>query len=490
MKRFSRYRGVISVLLVILISFTAGCVKVVQDSDPSTKLSSSSSSDFKIYTDDANGFSIAYPGNWIEVPIDAEQKEQGALAGFKAPKAEHGFIPNFNVVIEDMEAEYSVETYYEATLRHIKTAEGYSFISDENINVNGIPGLIHIFSTEIESSELISIQAYLISGRYAWIITCISPVESFDSLKPTLYSIIDSFELAGSGLVSIPVSGPASSPALSTHADPQDGFSISYPADWSLMPEEITPTDDYWVLATAYWAPKADYGFTPEFAVWWERLDAQMSVETYFDIVVRDLRSIPGYRLISQDSVTINGVPAIIHVSAEASDHGELMYFEGYFVQNGTAWIIQCACHSDSYDSLGPVFESMVDSFRLTGNVPDQPSSQTNPFMRITMTTGVNDNMEPFNEAYTFHSNTPEIICAVKLGDVPAHTEVTAEWIYLEGVEPERNYTIGDYTLEGESWINMAFSLSRPDKGWPIGDYEVVLYVNGVPEQRVPFYVR
>jgi hypothetical protein len=108
----------------------------------------------------------------------------------------------------------------------------------------------------------------------------------------------------------------------------------------------------------------------------------------------------------------------------------------------------------------------------------------------ITMTTAVDFDMKPLDTTDVFDVDIKEIHCSVKLSNAPTNTRVTAEWIYIQGVEDLQNYTIDEYsvTTEGTRYIDM--SLLRPYEGWPIGDYEVVLFVNGTETARAEFYVR
>jgi hypothetical protein len=108
----------------------------------------------------------------------------------------------------------------------------------------------------------------------------------------------------------------------------------------------------------------------------------------------------------------------------------------------------------------------------------------------VTMTTGVDSEMKPIDPADVFDVNTKEIHCSAKLSYAPSNTKITAEWIYIKGVEDLQNYKIDEHsiTTEGTRYIDM--SLIRPYEGWPVGDYEVILSVNGAKTARAEFYVR
>lgn len=80
--------------------------------------------------------------------------------------------------------------------------------------------------------------------------------------------------------------------------------------------------------------------------------------------------------------------------------------------------------------------------------------------------------MEPMNVATTFNTNTPEIFVTFSLSGLPIGTNIKGEWIYKD---QDISIVTGNmHTTENNQ--NAYFSLSIPDNGWPVGDYEVKLF--------------
>jgi hypothetical protein len=108
-----------------------------------------------------------------------------------------------------------------------------------------------------------------------------------------------------------------------------------------------------------------------------------------------------------------------------------------------------------------------------------------------TMCRSVDNDMRPVDATDIFTTDTPEIFCSVKLSSAPSDTEVKAEWIYVQGeLEGVENHLIYDYSLTAEGTRYLSFSLTKPEAGWPKGEYKVVLYVNGTEKLNVPFTVQ
>ena len=91
----------------------------------------------------------------------------------------------------------------------------------------------------------------------------------------------------------------------------------------------------------------------------------------------------------------------------------------------------------------------------------------------------------------TFKPDTPKIFLRSKLVDMPAGTRLKADWIAVQtgGVAPP-NYKIDSTDLKTGAGSNVStFSFSKPNAGWPIGDYRVDLYIDDKPAGKVPFKV-
>ncbi len=80
----------------------------------------------------------------------------------------------------------------------------------------------------------------------------------------------------------------------------------------------------------------------------------------------------------------------------------------------------------------------------------------------------------PIGETNSFEPNSPIIYVTTTVKNSPLDTEVMAIWYYLDS-----NIEIGSSAaITNESTQNIQFSLSRPDNGFPIGQYEVKLHID------------
>ncbi len=93
----------------------------------------------------------------------------------------------------------------------------------------------------------------------------------------------------------------------------------------------------------------------------------------------------------------------------------------------------------------------------------------------------------------TFSPDTAKIYVSADLTDaVKSGSKVTISWIAVDtgGVAPD-NYKIDEVDLQIDMIENhIDGDLSRPNSGWPVGTYKVVLSVDGNPMESTDFRVK
>lgn len=79
-----------------------------------------------------------------------------------------------------------------------------------------------------------------------------------------------------------------------------------------------------------------------------------------------------------------------------------------------------------------------------------------------------------------FSPDTAVIVLRAEMIDMPVGTKLSATWVAMKAEGAPENYEIGSADLEIKQASHKAsFTLSKPDKGWPVGDYKVSLSING-----------
>jgi hypothetical protein len=90
-----------------------------------------------------------------------------------------------------------------------------------------------------------------------------------------------------------------------------------------------------------------------------------------------------------------------------------------------------------------------------------------------------------------FAIDTPKIFLHADLEDAVDDTKVSSTWIAEKTDKAPPNYKIDSVELTAsENMDVVTFSLSKPNAGWPVGDYRVDLFINGKPAGSAHFKVR
>ncbi|EKE02285.1 MAG: hypothetical protein ACD_20C00402G0015 [uncultured bacterium] len=96
-------------------------------------------------------------------------------------------------------------------------------------------------------------------------------------------------------------------------------------------------------------------------------------------------------------------------------------------------------------------------------------------------------NKTVLNAKNFFNTNTNYIYAALQIADAARDTDVKVIWYYITSDNQKLPVNLLKFTIEGSK--NVLLSLKRPEKGWPIGDYELDILVNGKINDIVPFEV-
>jgi hypothetical protein len=89
-----------------------------------------------------------------------------------------------------------------------------------------------------------------------------------------------------------------------------------------------------------------------------------------------------------------------------------------------------------------------------------------------------------------FKPDTPKIVLHAEMVEMPPGTKLDADWIAEKTDAAPANYKIDTSHVLVETGSNEAsFALSKPDAGWPVGDYRVDLFIDGKPANSVAFKV-
>ena len=108
-----------------------------------------------------------------------------------------------------------------------------------------------------------------------------------------------------------------------------------------------------------------------------------------------------------------------------------------------------------------------------------------------TLATAVDSESKPLDASNSFTVATEVIYISLKLNNAPTNTQVMAKLIYLNGEASSlANSTMFSQTLSGQGTKYLAFTVKPPPGGFPAGNYQAALSVNGQDQASLPFSVQ
>lgn len=89
-----------------------------------------------------------------------------------------------------------------------------------------------------------------------------------------------------------------------------------------------------------------------------------------------------------------------------------------------------------------------------------------------------------------FKPGTDKVFLRAKVSGATTSNKAKAEWIAVKTAVAPPNYKIDSYEMRLSKEANeVTFSMSRPNAGWPEGEYRVDVFLDGKPVAQVPFKI-
>jgi hypothetical protein len=125
------------------------------------------------------------------------------------------------------------------------------------------------------------------------------------------------------------------------------------------------------------------------------------------------------------------------------------------------------------------------------GPAQDVTQPDTPELVSITTCEGVNEaDNQPLKVTNKFNPASPEIHVLAKVKNVKDGTKALGVWIAVDAISTP-NYEINktELVLDKGGTADFHFQISRPDQGWPPGNYKMDLFIDGKKAGSAPFTV-
>ncbi len=151
---------------------------------------------------------------------------------------------------------------------------------------------------------------------------------------------------------------------LLLYENPQYGFSVSYPSDWTV--EEPDPNE--LGIVAGFLAPGEDIEDPMDYVtVQIESLPTGTTLSGYTQAVLTNLRSsYPDFELLAESAMTISEEPAHVIAYGVTVDQTAYQVLLAYTIKGDNAYIITYYALADKYAEFEDAAKKMINSFSLT----------------------------------------------------------------------------------------------------------------------------
>jgi len=339
------------------------------------------SSNLLPYSNPTHGFSFSYPSNWKQ---NTEVDGTGFLKTRFYLLEGDNTVALFSVFSSPVESSLSQWAItQEEIMMNPQEMPGYKKISEEAINLGGLPAIKRLYTYLVVDSGRYSqtpvkgVDIYLVENNKGYVLAGEAVQDIFDRILPEVEIIFNSFKLSGGvSEITTPVSvlppititpEPPSTSNLFQYTDPTCSFSFNFPDNWKEFEEaEVEGT------------LKAELGF-------WEGdyllacfyvfvNDTDLSLSQYSmqeEEWMMNPQNMADYRKISEEAINIGSLPAIQRLYTYTfitNDNSKipLKAIDVYIVNNNKSYMLVGEVDQDKFERMLADLAIMFNSFAIT----------------------------------------------------------------------------------------------------------------------------
>lgn len=295
--------------------------------------------------------------------------------------------------------------------------------------------------------------------------------------------------------------------------DPDGLFTIDVPGGWSMNRDVKAETASYTLLS-----PDGNVGIQVAVLKTVGALSTGQLIPLYEEGIYQ------GARILTTEPYTLNGLDGTLKAYLMPNQGGEVGSAAFYSVINGRAFIISSFIPAQMFQERAPEGDAVINTFQLTALAKGQARSQGGSGMLSggggTAQSGAQQGSQSFGggsqqaaasraggrikildsrlgdtmtgpyqlaaEKDRISTSTPEVFLIFKYSGDPGTDPFVIVWTYTT-----KDMVITEFSLDTGGRIDGAgkASLSRPDRGWPKGDYYADIKHRGQVLRRLAFSV-
>lgn len=142
-------------------------------------------------------------------------------------------------------------------------------------------------------------------------------------------------------------------------------FSVSYPSNW----EQIAQNYQNQII-NGFLAPydNQNDSFRENLNVIVETYQSPIQLDNYYQWNINQLKAFPDIQILGNYDALVSGVPSKILIYSRSQSGKNLTFSQVFLVQGNTGYILTFTAESDKYQAYQPIFQQIMDRFRLKSN--------------------------------------------------------------------------------------------------------------------------
>ena len=147
--------------------------------------------------------------------------------------------------------------------------------------------------------------------------------------------------------------------------DSAQKFSVSYPSNW----EQVTQNYQNQII-NGFLAPYDNQNdtFRENLNVIVETYQSPIQLDNYYQWNINQLKAFPDIQILGNYDALVSGVPSKILIYSRSQSGKNLTFSQIFLVQGNTGYILTFTAESDKYQAYQPIFQQIMDRFRLKSN--------------------------------------------------------------------------------------------------------------------------
>jgi hypothetical protein len=321
---------------------------------------SQSSDDFLTYTNSEYGYQFEYPSSWLKTETGDPALHVVITSPFE--NSDDEFTELAAAGAETLFIDIDLDAYTELSLRSLETPD-FKVLDSSKISVSDNPAQMIIFSDKNEfGDDVKGLAVWLVSDKNGYFVMFVAEPAKYSEYLPIFEKMLDSYELDEKLKEDVKLELIIDD--YSTYIDSVNKIKFEYPTHWSkldLNTEGIitiitSPLEDY----------NDQYGETVVVGI--EEIPfGLLSLEQYSELSIKNMASVPEFKILEQADTTLANLPAkkMVFSQVEPTYNIDLTTLTVWTIKDDMAYFMALGAEPAKYPTYLPIFEKIISSFEI-----------------------------------------------------------------------------------------------------------------------------